>query len=547
MMALAKRFAEGLPGKVDSIREKTEQLESSTEPMGLLDALRYESHKLAGSGATFGFDGVSHIARAFERHVDDLLDAHRSPAASDLEKLRLLAAELEGESGRAAGAEAATGTAPTGALGPDAGDRVLILRGAGHITEELDRQLAIYGIPSMRVADVTALVEQTRGVDGNGSGHRTVVVVHAEDLARPEMGQVVGELRGDGGRQVYVTVISDVDDFDTRLAAVRSGGDAFFTSPVDSARVLERIDGFFAPADREPYHIMIVDDDQEKLSTHAMILQQAGMITSVVSNPRNVFRVLVESKPDLILMDLHMPDASGMEVVAMIRQQEAFVGTPVVYLAEEHDGAKQLEAISHGADDFLATPIDPMRLVVSVRVRAARIRNMRYFMERDSLTGLLNHSQLLDGLENELHRASRSGVAVAFVMMDIDHFKRVNDSYGHLTGDRVLKGLGRLLRDRLRRTDVIGRYGGEEFGIVLYNTDQNAALSVMEAIRGAVSGIVQKSGREQFSVTVSCGIAMYPAFPTAVSLTYGADQALYAAKEQGRNRTVVYASPAGIT
>jgi diguanylate cyclase (GGDEF)-like protein len=161
---------------------------------------------------------------------------------------------------------------------------------------------------------------------------------------------------------------------------------------------------------------------------------------------------------------------------------------------------------------------------------------MRFYMERDSLTGLLNHTHLIQNLSKEVQRAERVGRPVCFAMIDLDHFKTVNDTHGHLTGDRVLKNLARHLQETLRKTDLVGRYGGEEFGVVLFNVDLENAYKVMDKIRADFSRTSQDSGDEKFYVSFSCGIASYPEFDGPGPISEAADRALYKAKEQGRNR-----------
>jgi diguanylate cyclase (GGDEF)-like protein len=160
---------------------------------------------------------------------------------------------------------------------------------------------------------------------------------------------------------------------------------------------------------------------------------------------------------------------------------------------------------------------------------------MRFYMERDSLTGLLNHTHLIHNLSKEIQRAERVGRPVCFAMIDLDHFKSVNDTHGHLTGDRVLKSLARHLQDTLRKTDIIGRYGGEEFGVVLFNVDLETAAKVMDKVREDFAAMPQESGDGKFSVTFSCGIASYPEFDGPGPINEAADRALYQAKAKGRN------------
>jgi diguanylate cyclase (GGDEF)-like protein len=338
---------------------------------------------------------------------------------------------------------------------------------------------------------------------------------------------------------IRTVMVGSEDDFTTRLKSVRYGADAFLADPLDVTQLVDRLDSLVHGEQATPYHVLIVDDDPEQVSMTALTLQQAGMITSVVTDPSNIFKVMVEQKPELILMDMYMPQCSGAELAAIIRQSDSFVSIPIVFLSVETNAAKQLDAIRSGADDFLVKPIDPEHLVTSVRIRAARTRAMRFFMERDSLTGLLNHTNLKQRLETELQRARRIGTELSFAMIDLDRFKSVNDTYGHLTGDHVLKSLARLLEERLHRTDIIGRYGGEEFGVILFGTSAERARQIMDEIRRSFSRIRQNAGTVEFTVTLSCGIAEYPTFEHAAEIGERADGALYQAKEQGRNRVVI--------
>lgn len=167
-------------------------------------------------------------------------------------------------------------------------------------------------------------------------------------------------------------------------------------------------------------------------------------------------------------------------------------------------------------------------------------------MSRDSLTGLYNHATAKELLETELARAGRSGATVSFAMLDIDHFKAVNDTFGHAVGDSVIKALSSILTRRLRKGDVIGRLGGEEFGAILPDTSADEAFSVMETIRIAFEEISKNAAECDAPITLSCGIATFPACDTAMSLSEAADRALYEAKTKGRNKTVL-AGPSVVT
>jgi diguanylate cyclase (GGDEF)-like protein len=336
-----------------------------------------------------------------------------------------------------------------------------------------------------------------------------------------------------------VLFISVLDDLNARLQVARTGGKAYFTKPVNVPSLIDKLDELTARRSIEPFRILFVDDESHLATYYALILRQAGMITTVVIDPQELMATLTEFNPDLILMDIYMPLCSGPELAAVIRQQQAYVGIPIVFLSTETDLDKQLVAMSLGGDDFLTKPIQADHLILSITARAQRARTLRSLMTRDSLTGLLNHTKIKDQLTHEVLRADRQKTQLAYAMIDLDHFKSVNDSYGHASGDRVIKSLARLLQQRLRKTDIIGRYGGEEFAVILPETTGTDAVRILNEIRLGFAQVRQRSDQAELSSTFSCGIATFPQFRDVASLSSAADRALYQAKYQGRNQVVL--------
>lgn len=560
---LADTFTAELPSRMQDIADSARRTLSDGEGIEELRMLRHHTHKLAGSAATFGFHLVTSCSKRLEHLLDAVIEQGDSPDESQRHDIRMLVSELA-EAARVNRAETSSAASTAsraadedehaeveeleelvdagepgervGAAGrPGAEERrvVIVLLRSLEAGQMLGDRFSFYGFETTVLGDPGDLI---------GSlcpDCHTALVMDVDYIERdPTIAEDLHALVSSSQGRLHIVYVSDRDDFTTRLLAVRTAGTAFFSSPLDVTRVIDAVDGVTSGGAGEPYHIMIVDDDAEQVSYYALLLQRAGMITSVVSEPRQLFAVLIESKPDLILMDMYMPGCSGPELATMIRQQEAFVGVPIVFLSVETDEDKQFEAVSRGGDGFLCKPIRPEHLVTAVANRVERTRSMRFFMERDSLTGLLNHTHLMENLSNEVQRAERVGRPLCFVMIDIDHFKRVNDTFGHLTGDRVLKTLARLLTERLRKTDVIGRYGGEEFGVVMFNVDVENATRIINAIREDFSAIEHEAGERRFSTTFSAGIAAFPAFDGPGPISEAADRALYLAKEKGRNRVV---------
>ncbi|MDA8424609.1 MAG: diguanylate cyclase [Treponema sp.] len=413
---------------------------------------------------------------------------------------------------------------------------VFIRAGDRGMGSELLEQLRIFGIT---VHEIEAADEVARLVSAMGAG------LLLSDCARidrePAFMAELRRLKGELGSSLRLVFYADRDDFDTRLKAVRSGGEAFFQLPVDAPRLIDRIDALFDRREIPPYRVLLVDDDPEQLEYNALILRQAGMAPSIASDPARVIPLLIETRPEIVLLDMYMPSCSGSELAALIRQNEAFSGLPIVYLSVERDLERQMGALVQGGDEFLEKPIKPEHLVASVAIRAERSRTTRFYMERDPLTGLLNHTNLAERLGTEILRARRTGSVLSFAKIDIDNFKSVNEEFGHFTGDRVLRSLGRLLEERLRRTDVVGRFGGEEFGVILPGTDGRAAARLVDELRGNFGRLLHRVDDREFSVTFSCGLAAYPEFLSAAELGEAAARALGRAKSEGRDRSVVEA------
>ena len=353
------------------------------------------------------------------------------------------------------------------------------------------------------------------------------------------LGSVLHELKEQGDHQIPVVWVCSNSDLRARLQAVRLGAAAFFTHPVDVDALLVKLDDLTALHTPEPFRVLIVDDEPALARLYSLILRQANMETREVIDPMEVMAPLVDFRPDLILMDVYMPNCNGSEIAAVIRQQEAYVGIPIMFLSSESDTGKQLEAMRLGGDEFLQKPVQPRYLVSSVLTRATRARVLQNLMIRDSLTGLLNHTKTKEQLNIEIERMRRLGHEVSLAMIDIDYFKKVNDTYGHATGDRVLRSLSRLLSQRMRQTDIVGRYGGEEFAVIMIGANAENARRAIDKVRQSWAQLPHFSNGREFYSTFSAGVACAPPHHNAASLSESADAALYHAKDAGRNQVML--------
>ncbi|MGH8417035.1 MAG: diguanylate cyclase [Pseudomonas sp.] len=325
-------------------------------------------------------------------------------------------------------------------------------------------------------------------------------------------------------------------DTPTRLAAVRAGGEEFLTGTLEASSLLEKVEILTRVAQYEPYKVLIIDDSRAQATHTERLLNNAGIVTRTLFDPIKTMSELADFQPDLIILDMYMPGCTGTELAKVIRHNDRYVSVPIIYLSAEDDLDKQLDAMSEGGDDFLTKPIKPRHLITTVRNRAARARNLKARMVRDSLTGLYNHTHILQLLEDCSFRARRENKPLSFVMLDIDHFKKVNDGHGHPMGDRVIKSLALFLKQRLRKTDYIGRYGGEEFAVVMPDTDLKSAYSVLDEIRRRFAEIHYPAQPVDLFCTFSAGVVELDEGDDALMMASQADEALYLAKKAGRNQ-----------
>ncbi|HJV34888.1 diguanylate cyclase, partial [Geomonas sp.] len=267
------------------------------------------------------------------------------------------------------------------------------------------------------------------------------------------------------------------------------------------------------------------------------------------------FRSLAENLADLVVCDVEMPHLDGLKFLRLVHNRPQLKDIPIIILTGNHDRDVKLKGLEEGASDFLTKPFDMAELVARVKIhlkikmlqddlRAAR-SHFEQLSNTDPLTSLYNRRFFTEILEAELQRAKRLDSELTLLVVDIDHFKAVNDQYGHQAGDGVLVAVTDTFRKVLRSYDVASRYGGEEFAIILPGTSLQAGVEVAERLRETVSALRFEALRQEGGVTISVGAAslMADGADNSESLLKRADQALYLAKHNGRNR--VEAMPGG--
>ncbi|KAF0204989.1 MAG: response regulator [Gallionellaceae bacterium] len=537
MKVLSDAYAAQLPEKFSQLEQVWNKLPRESWDEEEFQKLHRMVHSLTGSGKTFGFSALSDVARNLENDLKLFVQAkialnekQRNHIESLISELRQVAISADASSGDMGGRVA---VAPRN-QSEDSIRRIYIVEDDVSFAENLKNQLSYFDYD---VSVFNTLADFKTALQKNDAA---VVLM---DISFPEDSwggvHVMQEVQQKRDVPLPVIFLSSHDELDARLEAVRAGGMAYFNKQLNLSSLIDRLDALTSNQPSVSYRVLIVDDSPSLTAYYAAVLEQAGMTTISINDPLAAMKPLLEFEPDLILIDMYMPGCNGMELAKVIRQLDAFVSIPIVFLSAEKDIDKQLAAIDLGGDDFLTKPIQPQHLVASVTSRIRRSLMLRSFMVRDSLTGLLNHTAIKDQLNREVARAKRQGTHCCFAMVDIDFFKTVNDTYGHPAGDRVIKSLSRLLKQRLREIDAVGRYGGEEFAVILADTDSATAAKVLDKIREDFSRLRHMADGTKFSTTFSCGIADVADLSDPTKLGDAADKALYKAKHGGRNQVAI--------
>ena len=303
--------------------------------------------------------------------------------------------------------------------------------------------------------------------------------------------------------------------------------------------------------------ILVVDDHEDNIEVLRLRLESWGYRTDAVQDGAAALRVVEQSPPDLILLDVMMPEISGIEVARRVKANRSLPFIPIIMQTALDSTEAKVEGLEAGADDYITKPIDFAELKTRLRsmLRIKRLQEaleererellevnerLRHMSQTDGLTGLDNRRHLNDRLEEMFQHAQRLVEPFSCVMCDLDHFKSVNDTYGHQVGDEVLKQFSSILKDEAREIDRVGRYGGEEFMLLLPGTVLDAGVTFAERVRKRIEGHTFSFPGGSLTRTASFGVAgwPHPKIQACDSLVRAADDALYVAKEMGRNRVV---------
>jgi diguanylate cyclase (GGDEF)-like protein len=519
---LRREYLAEAPARVGELRKDLAALRVGEPDAG--ESLKTRFHRLAGSGGSYGFPPISVAAREAERWL-------MTSPAPDGEGLGWLDQAIARVAAAFDDAARAVGL-------PNDSPRAMAFGWRAHLL----------GAPADLAARLTAVLTDAQYTVTAGSldldpasitaSERPDIVVFAPPVERDSSQAVSRWAAAALGRRVGMALVHDPLGIDI-LSPPWSRLD-LVADPAGAEAEIGRwaqVEGRVASS---PMVALVISGDDETRATFAGWLEAAGIRPTTAADLREAMAALDKEQPDLILVDWETPEGDVAGFVRRLRRMPRLALAPIVAVIDQALKEQRIAALEAGAEDVLVRPVDRTLFVATSVPRAARARHLAEVVRRDTLTGFLTPSALLDEMESVFAYARRTGERLSFVLFDIDHLRRINEQLGHPAGDQVLTCVARLVRDRGRASDVFARLGGEEFGILLRRCGVADAVTVAENIRSALAAKPAIVDGAPLPVRLSAGVASYPDHAVGVrELLLASERALRAAKEGGRDKVVV--------
>jgi diguanylate cyclase (GGDEF)-like protein len=523
MQALWGRFQGQMLARVETLDEALAALVEARLDDELRRRAERDAHRLAGSAGTFG----RHRASMFAHELEELFEGS---APIDLTGVPDALAQVESLRDELA--------SPPSGGSPKAENRPLVL--VVHRDSDLAGAIGLAVEARGLAAHVTQSVPAAQAVLAGARPAVALVDLEANDgvldlvrelSARTPPAAVLGLTSGTG--------------FLDRVDAVRAGVRGFLPGSLAPSELAGAASTIIEAAQRDRWRLLAVDDDPSVLAALVALLGPAGLVVTGVTEPEQFWAALGETTPDLVVLDLDMPEVNGIELCRLLRADSRWAALPVVCLTS-HAGRDAIEAVfAAGADDYVNKPVVGSELLARVTNRLERTRILRVLAETDPLTGLANRRKF-EAQWNRLQALSeRYEQPLCFALLDLDHFRDVNNRYGHKFGDVVLQRIGQLLLERFRGEDVVARWGGEEIAVGLYGMARadgvRRVTDLLQAFRD--EPMVTPDG-QSLQVSFSGGVSESKLDGHGLRELYQrADEALYVAKALGRERVLPAGQP----
>jgi len=526
---LKRRYLVQSKERLDQVAALIGQIDTNAASnQEVLSKIKHHFHWLAGSGGIYGLPELTNLGKDAEQFCESVKDFDEVSPAKQLTEFVHSAREIF-----AASPEQKHGSAK---IKHDE-KRVLELLLVDSDTTRAAKFEELFEEFSMKVETATNFSDAVLLI-GNQSFDGIVVTMPLDGgLAYDLVERFRASTQTDSQPALIVNTQPGLLD---KVQAIHCGADGFFDEPFVVQDVAERMRFLLEAPEAPDYRILYVEDDPYQAEFVRAILSSAGYSIEICANVKNFDGMLVSHQPDLVLLDIMLPEITGYELARYLRQSEAYATLPILFLTTEAKIDAKIRAAKAGGDDYLVKPVAPSLLLSTVAAKLERARFLKSLLHRDGLTKLLTHTAFMNLAQMVIARKQRQPEkSVGLIMIDIDRFKSINDTYGHPVGDRVIVSLANLLRRRVRRADLVGRYGGEEFVVVVEDLAEAEVQLLAERLLADFSQIQHKTANGSFQSSFSAGMAILD----VTKMTLGdwirtADEALLHAKQTGRNKIV---------
>jgi diguanylate cyclase (GGDEF)-like protein len=533
-------YVESFAEKIQELRRCWAELNAESKYHEPLSELRIEVHKIAGSSGSHEFNDIHALAKKVESKIVEVLDkeAPWETNKQDIGNLvQQLVDTLENELLNYNFSDDGEDNIPRlDAL--QLSHRELVIFIVSHRSVELS---LLSSLLETRGFTVIAFSTIERAQAMSQSVAPSIVVLDLGDANQIKLNKNTKEAFQSVDKQPPAfVVISRRDDVDTRKMAAQFEAEAFFATPINAHNFSSTLDVILESRGSNGCRVLLIDKQQQRISYIEKALLCENIKCRVISVIDNIVDELVNFKPDLILIAYDKDDGYWQHGARIIRLHESHFNMPIVFLLEDESKQAKLDALHAGADDCIYGHELQDEQFQILKQRILRFRRANHLIIMDSLTGALNRDAFLERANEEISLAIRRKESVCLAMIDVDHFKQINDENGHVVGDYVLRHISDYLNNRLRRSDVVGRYAGDEFLVLLPDTDLDSAYLVLDMIRKNLVAHNIKVNNADVRVSISLGlIAARPSEPLDIeTLIVDADKKLYEAKVAGRNMLV---------
>ena len=539
-LALVTKYARVLPQKLSDLAKSIESAKADPGNMDLLAEVRGQAHKIKGTGGSLGFRQVGEMMAFIEDaavEMQSITSEEQELLWSQVER-KLLDAKEAGETEAREVAQVVSGKEETDSPlnGPPSIARIMVVDSDSDFLDTVEK------LGAERQVDIVKATTTKQALDKACLYPLDAALVSMIGDSPEESFKLARELRELPGYETLPLAFLSGDQLiRDNVEAAHSGASLYLDKPLESDSLEKAVQHLVSIRQGGRPRILICDDDEFFASSIALVLRAEGMIVRMLHDPSKILDMMQDFPPDLLLLDVMMPGITGFEVCRMLRGVPRWQDLPIVFLTGQTGVDARLEAFRSGGDDYLPKPVVNEELLMRVKVRLDRARLMKERSDKDTITGLLLRRAFSEHLSGMIAEAHRLKAMATICLMDVDHFKKVNDTYGHLAGDRVLTGLGQLLARRFRVDDLRGRWGGEEFILAFRRETKETMQKAILRVLDEFSRIDFKADDGRiFHVTFSGGLASYPDDGESVyDLLQTADKRLYEAKRAGRRRIVL--------